>query len=108
MNQANVSFLTPVCVGMLFSLSFDTLTVTTAFSLNGYAIGGAILAILLAVIFMIGMMITDGLNGFFIAKILDRTDKRSRYLARALDLGIGVFSLLLGGSYLVSYFYPVN
>ncbi|MDX1837268.1 DNA repair protein [Legionella taurinensis] len=104
MNQANGSFLTPVCVGMLFSLSFDTLTITTAFSLNGYAMGGAILAILLGVIFMMGMMITDGLNGFFIAKILDRSDKRSRYLSRALDLGIGAFSLLLGGSYLVSYF----
>lgn len=104
MHRGNASFMTPVFIGMLFSLSFDTLSVTTAFSLNGYALGGAVLAMFLGVVFMLGMMVTDGLNGLFIAKVLDRTDKRSRVLSRALDMGIGVFSLLLGGSYLVSYF----
>lgn len=51
-----------------------------------------------------GMMVTDGLNGYFIARLLHQADKRSRSVSRILDLGLGVFSLFLGSFYLVSYF----
>ncbi len=94
------SFLTPVLIGSIFSLSFDTLIITTAFSLNGYALGGPIFPALLGITFMLGMMITDGLNGYVIASILTLADKRSQYYSCILDMAFGGFSLA-AGSYLI-------
>lgn len=102
--DANTSFLVPVLIGMLFSLSFDTLSLTTAFSLTGYELGGAFFPILLGTIFMFGMMMTDGLNGYLVAYILNHVDKRSQFVSRLLGYVIGGFSLIIGGSYLISYF----
>lgn len=103
MQMANATFLTPIFVGMLFSLSFDTLSVTAAFSLNGYALGGSAFPVLLGIMFMLGMMTTDGLNGYFIACLLSHSDKRPQLVSRVLDIVIGGFSLAVGSFYLVSH-----
>jgi nickel/cobalt transporter (NiCoT) family protein len=105
MDHFTPSIFEPIFLGMLFSLSFDTLSQTVAFSLSAYSLAGWLFSIMLGTIFMFGMMLTDGLNGYLVAYIINRADRKSQLISRIFGLLIGGFSIAIAGYYLLAYFY---
>ncbi|MBI4984924.1 MAG: nickel transporter [Rhodocyclales bacterium] len=90
---------TPGCVafvGALFALSFDTLTQAALFALAAAQFGGWQDALLLGLLFMLGMLVTDGINGFWISRLLRRADQTALLASRVMSLAVGGVSLLVG------------
>jgi len=54
-------------IGAAFALSFDTISHALAFSLTGAAMAGWLFATLLGLVFTLGMVLVDALNGFWVA-----------------------------------------
>jgi high-affinity nickel-transport protein len=86
-----------VGVGTLFALSFDTVSQATLFALTASQFGGWQPALLLALLFIAGMLITDGLNGWWIARLIRRSDATSRIASRVMALAVSGVSLLTAG-----------
>lgn len=92
-------------VGALFALSFDTLSQATFFALTAMQLGGWQHALLLASTFVAGMLLTDGINGFWIARLFARADQVALIASRVMGLVVGVISLMVaafGAAKLVS------
>ncbi|CAN5745534.1 hypothetical protein BH11PSE8_BH11PSE8_20910 [soil metagenome] len=81
-------------VGGLFALSFDTLTQASLFAAASTRFGGWESAVLLAGLFVLGMLVTDGLNGLWIAGLIRRSDHTAVLASRITTLGVGGVSLL--------------
>lgn len=93
-------------VGALFALSFDTMSQAALFSLTAGGIGGWEYALLLGCAFMVGMMVTDGINGLWISRLLRRSDRHACIASRVMGLAIGALSLLVAGFGIAKYFSP--
>jgi high-affinity nickel-transport protein len=92
-------------VGALFALSFDTLSQAAFFALTATQLGGWQHALLLALSFMAGMLLTDGINGLWIARLIARADQLALVASRVMGLAVGAISLLVaafGAAKLVS------
>ena len=63
-------------VGAAFALSFDTVSHALAFSLTGATMAGALFAAALGVVFTAGMMLTDAVNGLWVAKMMSVSASR--------------------------------
>lgn len=64
-------------VGAAFALSFDTVSHAAAFSLTGATMAGALFAALLGGVFTLGMVMTDALNGVWVARMMRSADRRA-------------------------------
>ncbi len=95
-----------VVVGALFALSFDTMTQAVVFSLAAASIGGWAFCALLGVTFMAGMMLTDGVNGWWVARMIARADQRACIASRVMALVVAGLSLVVGGFGLAKYLFP--
>jgi nickel/cobalt transporter (NiCoT) family protein len=84
-----------VLVGALFALSFDTLSQTSLLSLAAYGLGGWAFAAALGLMFMVGMMVTDGMNGLWVSNLLRRADRRALVASRMLGLTIANLSFVV-------------
>jgi len=84
-------------VGALFAVSFDTVSQAGLIAVAATQLGGAVPALALAGAFTLGMLLVDGLNGLFVARLLARADARSRSVSRAAGLAIAILSLALAG-----------
>ena len=93
-------------VGALFALSFDTLSQAALFSVTATRYGGVIYALLLAVCFMIGMMVTDAVNGLWISHLLRRADASARIASRIMGMSVALLSLTVAGLGLSRQFLP--
>lgn len=93
-------------VGALFALSFDTLSQAALFSVTATHFGGMPYALLLAVCFMIGMMVTDAANGLWISHLLRRADVSARIASRIMGVTVAVLSLAVAGLGLSRRFLP--
>ena len=84
-------------VGALFALSFDTLSQAALFAVAGGsgAGGGARRAAGLAGCFVLGMLVADGANGFWIARLIARADGVARIASRVMALAVAGMSLLV-------------
>jgi high-affinity nickel-transport protein len=82
-------------VGALFALSFDTISQTALFSLAAAHIGGWQRVLALGALFALGMLITDGVNGLWVARLIGRADGLARVAARATGLVVGSLSLVV-------------
>jgi high-affinity nickel-transport protein len=82
--------------GALFALSFDTVSQVALFSLSAKSMAGLSFCLLLGVVFMLGMMTTDGINGLWVSRLLNKADLRARVCSRVMGLTIGTTSLLVG------------
>jgi high-affinity nickel-transport protein len=89
-------------VGALFAFSFDTLSQAAFFSVAATRYG----ALLLGVSFMLGMMMTDALNGLWISYLLRRCDARARIASRIMGLTVAMLSLSVAGLGLTRLFLP--
>ncbi len=86
-----------VGVGTLFALSFDTVSQATLFALTASQFGGWQPALMLALLFVAGMLFTDGLNGWWISRLIKRSDTTSRIASRVMALAVSGVSLLTAG-----------
>jgi high-affinity nickel-transport protein len=93
-------------VGALFALSFDTLSQAALFSVAATNYGGLIYALLLAVCFMVGMMVTDAVNGLWISHLLRRADVSARIASRIMGITVALLSLTVAGLGLSRQFLP--
>lgn len=95
-----------ILIGALFALSFDTLSQVAFFSVSSQAHNGWSASMLFGLVFMLGMIITDGLNGFWVARMIQRTDKLARVASRLLGLIVSGLSLAIGCMTLVHQLFP--
>jgi high-affinity nickel-transport protein len=82
-------------VGALFALSFDTLSQAAFFALTATRFGGWGHALVLALLFMLGMLLTDGINGLWIARLMARADQVALVASRVMGLVVSGVSLLV-------------
>lgn len=73
-------------VGAAFAVSLDTVSQTLVFSLGGAALAGALFAAVLGVLFTLGMMLTDALNGLWVARMMSGAASASRWMSAAVAL----------------------
>ena len=81
-------------IGALFALSFDTVSQATLFALAASQSGGWERVMALGLLFTAGMIVTDGANGLWIARLIRRADQRARIASRVMGLVVGSASLL--------------
>ena len=93
-------------VGALFALSFDTVSQTALFALTAAQIGGWQQALMLGLVFMLGMLVTDGINGFWISRLICRADQVALIASRVMSLVVAGVSLLVAGFGLVKVLSP--
>ena len=83
-------------VGALFAFSFDTISQTALFALTATQFGGWQDALMLGLLFMLGMLVTDGINGFWISRLIVRADQIANIASRVMSLVVAGVSLLVG------------
>lgn len=93
-------------VGSLFAFSFDTLSQAALFSATSAQYGGVPFALLLALCFMLGMMLTDAVNGLWISHLLQRADATARAASRIMGITVAVLSLSVAALGLSRRFFP--
>lgn len=96
---------TVALVGALFALSFDTVSQAALFALTATQFGGVWHAVFLGLLFVLGMLVTDGANGLWISRLIARADQLACVASRVMSLAVSAVSLLvaaLGTAKLVS------
>lgn len=84
-------------VGALFALSFDTLSQAALFAVTATQHGGVAHTLALGAAFMGGMLLADGANGLWIARLLHRADHRARIASRVMGLMVAGISFAVAG-----------
>ena len=82
-------------VGALFALSFDTVSQAALFAVAGVQAGGWRHAVGLGVVFMGGMLLADGANGLWMARLVARADRTARIASRVMAVAVAGISLLV-------------
>lgn len=90
-------------IGAGFALSFDTLSQAALFSITASNMAGWVFSVGLGVLFMLGMMVTDGINGLWVGGLIRRADKRALVVSRAMSLAIGFISVAIAGLGIAKY-----
>jgi nickel/cobalt transporter (NiCoT) family protein len=83
-------------IGALFALSFDTFSQIALFSISASLLSGWLFSGILGFFFMLGMMVSDGINGLLVSALIRRADGASVVVSRSLGLTISMFSLGIG------------
>lgn len=86
-------------VGAAFALSFDTVSHAVVFSLSGATAAGWLFALVLGLVFTSGMVLTDALNGWWVARMVQRADKsaaKGGAAAASQWMSVAVGALCLG------------
>jgi nickel/cobalt transporter (NiCoT) family protein len=83
-------------IGAAFAVSFDTVSHALAFSLTGATMAGALFAAVLGIVFTAGMVLTDAINGLWVAKMMSGAAIASRWMSGVvafLCLSMGVLAV---------------
>ena len=83
-------------IGALFAISFDTFSQIAFLALSASTKAGWFFAFLIGILFMLGMMLADGLNGLLVAQVIFRSNRASITFSQIIGSGIALFSLLVG------------
>ena len=83
-------------VGMLFALSFDTVSQAALFALAAGRFGGVSQALFVAGLFVLGMLVVDGVNGVWISALIRRADRTAVIASRVMALAVAAISLAVG------------
>jgi len=84
-----------VGVGSLFALSFDTLSQSALFAVMAVQFGGIEHALTLGLLFVLGMLASDGANGWWISHLIGRTDRLAAVASRVMTMAVASVSLLV-------------
>lgn len=90
-------------VGAAFALSFDTVSHALVFSLTGASMAGWLFALALGLLFTLGMVITDALNGWWVARIIAGADRRAARASRLMSSAIALLCLGLAAASIARY-----
>jgi high-affinity nickel-transport protein len=82
-------------VGVLFAVSFDTVSQASLFAVMATQFGGLSAALSLGVLFTLGMVLVDGLNGLWISHLLRRSDDIAAVASRFMSLAVATLSLVV-------------
>lgn len=82
-------------VGALFALSFDTVSQSALFAVTASQFGGVAHALVLGLLFVLGMLVTDGLNGWWISRLIARADQIAALASRIMGVAVSAVSLLV-------------
>lgn len=82
-------------VGALFALSFDTVSQSALFAMTAAQFGGLVHALTLALLFVLGMLLADGLNGWWISSLIARADQTAALASRVMSVAVSTASLLV-------------
>ena len=82
-------------VGALFAISFDAISQAALFALTATRYGGWQHALMLGPLFTLGMLLTDGVNGLWISRLIRRADQIALIASRVMSLVVGGVSLLV-------------
>lgn len=82
-------------VGALFALSFDTISQAVLFAATATQFGGVTRALALGGLFVLGMLATDGLNGWWISRLIARADQIAALASRIMGAAVAGVSLLV-------------
>jgi nickel/cobalt transporter (NiCoT) family protein len=93
-------------IGAAFALSFDTISHALVFSLTGATMAGWIFATLLGLVFTLGMVLTDALNGWWVAKMIRGADRRSMLASRVMSIAISFLCLAIAAGALAEHSLP--
>jgi high-affinity nickel-transport protein len=93
-------------LGALFAVSFDTLSQTAMFAATTSQSGGWLSATALALLFTVGMMLPDAVNGFWLSKILRRANAEVQFVSRLMGTVIAGLSLTIGCINLARFIFP--
>jgi nickel/cobalt transporter (NiCoT) family protein len=94
-------------VGALFALSFDTLSQAALFAMIAVRFGGWEHSLFLGLLFMLGMLFVDGVNGLWISRLIRRADGAARIASRVMGLVVSAVSLLVAGLAVAKWSSPV-
>ena len=83
-------------VGMLFALSFDTVSQAALFALAAGRFGGLSHALFVAALFVLGMLAVDGANGLWINRLIRQADRTAVIASRVMALSVAGISLAVG------------
>lgn len=95
--QATSHPLAIAAVGALFALSFDTISQAALFAVTATRHGGLGHALALGLTFTAGMLVMDGINGLWIARLLRRADQQARVASRVMGLAVALISFSVAG-----------
>jgi high-affinity nickel-transport protein len=95
------------CVGAMFALSFDTVSQAALFALTATQFGDWKDALMLGLLFMLGMLVTDGINGFWISRLISRADQAAATASRVMSLMVAGISLMVAGFGVMKISMPV-
>ena len=93
-------------VGAVFAISFDTISQAALFAVTAAQFGGWRPALLLALLFTVGMLITDGVNGWWISRLVRAGGSAARVSSRVVALAVSGIGLLTAGLTLTTRFVP--
>jgi high-affinity nickel-transport protein len=91
------SGLAVAAVGALFALSFDTFSQAALFAAMAARFGGVANALALGLVFVLGMLATDALNGWWISRLMARADQVAVTASRIMSVAVSGISLLVAG-----------
>lgn len=83
-------------VGMLFALSFDTVSQAALFALAAGRFGGVSATLLVCGLFVAGMLCVDGVNGAWISHLIRRADRTAAIASRVMALTVAAISFAVG------------
>ena len=93
-------------IGALFALSFDTISLAALFALAAARFGGVAEILLVAGIFVLGMLTVDGINGVWIHRLIHRADRTAAIASRVMALAVAGVSLAVGCLVVVKLLLP--
>lgn len=93
-------------VGALFAISFDTMSQAALLSAASVHFGSALYALAPALGFMLGMILTDAVNGLWISHLLRRADATARAASRVMGITVAVLSLGVAALGLTRHYLP--
>lgn len=93
-------------VGALFALSFDTLSQAALFAFSATQYGGWEHALTLGLLLMLGMLVTDGINGLWISRLIRRADQTALVASRVMGLVVSGVSLLVASFGIAKFVSP--
>ncbi len=95
-----------MAIGGLFAISFDTISQATLFALAAEQFGGWRASLSLGLLFLLGMFITDGINGLWISHLIRRADRSARIASRTMGLVVSLLSLAVAGLGIAKWTWP--
>jgi high-affinity nickel-transport protein len=91
-----------VSVGAAFALSFDTLSHALLFSTTGWEF-----AAVLGLVFTLGMVVTDALNGWWVAGMIKGAGRRAAFASRWMSVAVAFLCLGLAAVGCAKHVLPV-